>query len=73
MHDPADDYTVEIFFSNEDDAYVAIAPDLPGCSAVGDTRAEALAEMEDAMVAWFHAMHKAGNPLPLPTRHPTLK
>ena len=35
-------YTVEIFYSEEDNGYVAIAPELAGCSAFGETREKAL-------------------------------
>lgn len=63
-----DHYPAHIFWSIEDQAFIAIAPDLPGCSAVGDTRTEALAELENAIVAWCKAAEKAGNPIPEPSQ-----
>ena len=42
------DYHINIFFSDEDDGYVADIPDLAMCSAFGNTPAEALAEVETA-------------------------
>lgn len=60
-------YPIEVFWSDEDDGYIAIAPDLPGCSAWGASEAEALAEIHPAIEAWLEAAHKAGNPIPEPT------
>lgn len=44
-------YTIHVFWSSEDDAWVADVPDLPYCSAVGDTPHEAVAEAETAIEA----------------------
>jgi predicted RNase H-like HicB family nuclease len=60
-------YPIEIFWSDEDDGFVAVARDLPGCSAFGVTREEALREIEDAIEAWIGAAERAGNPVPEPT------
>lgn len=65
-----DKYLIELFWSDEDQAYVCIAPDLPGCSAVGDTPAEAIREMEDAMASWLEACAAMGRPLPGPRVQP---
>jgi predicted RNase H-like HicB family nuclease len=35
-------YTIEIIYSGEDAGYIAVAPELPGCSAFGETEEEAL-------------------------------
>jgi predicted RNase H-like HicB family nuclease len=63
-----DRYTARIFWSMDDQTFIAIAPDLPGCSAVGDTQAEALAELQDAIEAWCKAAEAAGNPIPEPSQ-----
>jgi predicted RNase H-like HicB family nuclease len=42
------DYHINIFYSEEDEGYVADIPDLAACSAFGRTPAEALAEVETA-------------------------
>jgi predicted RNase H-like HicB family nuclease len=60
-------YPAEVFWSEEDSGFIAIAPDLPGCSAFGLTQQEALAELQDAMAAWIEAAHSAGNPIPEPS------
>ncbi len=54
----------KIFWSEEDGGFIATAPDLPGCSAFGETPQEALAELQDAIAAWTEAAHAAGNPVP---------
>lgn len=46
-------YAIEIFFSDEDDGYIAIAPELPCCSAFGETAEDALAEIKVAMELWL--------------------
>lgn len=61
-------YPLEIFWSDADEAYICIAPDLPGCSAVGDTPQEAVQEMEIAMRLWIDAARSMGRTLPEPTR-----
>lgn len=60
-------YPLEVFWSNEDEGYIAIAPDLTGCSAWGETEAEALGEIHHAVEAWLEAAKKANNPIPPPT------
>ena len=60
-------YPATVFWSDEDDAYIAIAPDLPGCSAFGHTEADALAELKFAIEAWKQAAISAGNPVPRPS------
>jgi len=57
-------YLIEIFWSDEDAGYIAVAPDLPGCNAFGETPAEALREMEDAMESWLQACSALGRPQP---------
>lgn len=49
------EYLVELFWSDADEGYIAIAPDLPGCSAFGETPEEAVHEMQDAMLSWLGA------------------
>lgn len=65
-------YPKTVVWSEEDGAYVAFAPELPGCSALGDTGPEAVAELDDAIRAWLDAARKAGNPIPEPTNPPKL-
>jgi predicted RNase H-like HicB family nuclease len=48
-------HEVVIFWSDEDDAFVADVPELPGCMAHGSTRAEALQNIEEAYALWLDA------------------
>ena len=60
-------YPIEVFWSEEDEGYIAIAPDLPGSSAWGKTEAEAIRELHTAIDLWLKAARKAGNPIPEPS------
>jgi len=61
-------YPANVFWSDEDGGYIAVAPDLPGCSSFGASRQEAIAELQDAIAAWIEAARAAGNPIPGPSR-----
>ena len=61
-------YPAEVFWSEEDGGWIAIAPDLPGCCAFGDSRPEALKELEPAIEAWIEAAKAAGNSIPQPSQ-----
>ena len=63
------DYHIN-FYSEEDGGVVADVPDLQGCSAFGDTPAEALAEVERAKTVWLAAAKAAGKPIPPPKYRP---
>lgn len=58
------DYHINIFYSEEDEGYIADIPDLDSCSAFGGTPAEALAEVEKAKDAWLAVAKKEGKPIP---------
>lgn len=60
-------YPIQVFWSDEDQAWVADVPDLAYCSAVGDTPHEAVAEVEIATAAWLAAAKESGRPLPDPS------
>jgi predicted RNase H-like HicB family nuclease len=66
------DYHINVFFSDEDGAYVADIPDLEACSAFGSTAEEALAEVERAKHAWLIAARDAGRPIPEPRYRPAI-
>jgi antitoxin HicB len=61
-------YPAQVFYSDEDEGFIAVATDLPGCSAFGETQEEAVAELRDAIDAWQMAAEKAGNPIPEPSK-----
>lgn len=65
------DYHVNIFWSEEDDCYVADIPDLH-CSAFGDTAAEALAELEIAKELWLEVAREDGMEIPEPRYRPAI-
>ena len=57
-------YTV-ILQREEDGGYVATVPVLPGCVSQGDTRAEALKNVEEAIEVYLEDMHAAGENIPV--------
>ncbi len=54
------DFHINIFYSQEDEGYIADIPDLRFCSAFGSTPGEALAELEKAKAAWIEAALRRG-------------
>ena len=66
------DYHINIFYSDEDEGYIADVPDLECCSTFGHTPEEALAELEKAKEAWLAAARESGRPIPLPAYRPTI-
>lgn len=61
-------YPLEVFWDEGSEAFICIAPDLPGCSAVGDTPHEAVQEMDTAMKLWISAALAMNRTLPEPSR-----
>jgi len=61
-------YPVTIFYSEEDGGYIAVAPDLKGCSAFGETPQEALNELETAIDLWLEVAIQDATPIPEPSR-----
>ncbi len=66
------DYHINIFYSEEDEGYIADIPDLKYCSAFGDTPEEALREVLIAKSAWLEAASAEGKPIPLPRYKPII-
>ena len=66
------DYHTNVFYSEEDQCYVADIPDLQYCSAFGETPEEALSEVRKAMRAWVEAAREAGKPVPEPRYRPAI-
>ncbi len=65
-------YHINIFWSDEDGGYIADIPDLPHCSAFGDTPQEALVEVLEAKAAWMEAAKGEGKPIPSPSFKPVI-
>ncbi|HEY2535739.1 MAG TPA: type II toxin-antitoxin system HicB family antitoxin [Solirubrobacteraceae bacterium] len=66
------DYHINLFYSDEDQGYIADVPDLEACSAFGRTPEQALAEMEIAKAAWLAAARDSGRPIPEPQYRPAI-
>ena len=59
-------YEVIIFWSNEDEAFIAEVPELPGCMAHGAGQEAALANVRDAMELWLTTAKEFGDSIPEP-------
>lgn len=64
------DYHINVFRSDEDDAWIADIPDLPGCSATGSTPEEAVREAQVAKELWLAAARELGRVIPPPRYRP---
>jgi len=70
MAEPANRYAIVVSWSDEDGGWIADVPDLKSCSAFGNTREEAVAEVGIAIDAWLAAAREAGLPIPEPRFQP---
>lgn len=59
-------YEVIIYWSQEDDAFIAEVPQLGGCSAHGASQEEALRNAQDATDLWIETAKEFGDPIPEP-------
>lgn len=59
-------YEVIIYWSNEDQVFVAEVPELPGCMAHGHTQELALAHVTEAIQLWVDTAKEFGRPVPEP-------
>ncbi len=59
-------YQVLIYWSDEDQAYIAEAPELPGAMADGQNRQEALKNAETVIREWIDTAQELGRPIPTP-------
>ncbi len=66
------DYHINVFYSEEDEGYIADIPDLKFCSAFGETPEIALHEVLIAKQAWLEAAQATGKPIPTPTYRPAI-
>ena len=65
-------YHINIFYSEEDQGYIADIPDLKYCSAFGDTEEEALQEVLKAKAAWLEIAEAEQRPIPEPRYRPAI-
>ena len=66
-------YAIEIFYSEEDEGYIATVPELPGCSAFGNTEEESLEEVKIAVELWLKTAQQEGTKIPQPHGKELLK
>ena len=55
-----------LFWSREDETFIAEVPELPGCAADGSTRLEALSSVEVVISEWLETARDSGRPIPQP-------
>ena len=59
-------YEVIIYWSEQDGAFIAEIPELPGCTADGATKAKALIAVEKIAKEWVETARKLGRQIPQP-------
>jgi predicted RNase H-like HicB family nuclease len=59
-------YEIIIYWSEEDQAFIAEVPELPGCSADGNTYEEAIKNVEVIIKEWIETAKELGRPIPKP-------
>jgi predicted RNase H-like HicB family nuclease len=60
-------YEVIIYWSNEDQSFIAEVPELPGCAADGATYQEAVANVETVIQEWIETAQELGRSVPEPS------
>ena len=65
-------YHINLFWSSEDDCWIADVPDLKPCSAHGDTPDEAIANIQNAIELWLETAHERGLAVPEPRYRPAI-
>jgi predicted RNase H-like HicB family nuclease len=59
-------YEIILYWSDDDQAFVADVPELPGCTAHGDSQAAALASVNEAIALWIATAEALGRAVPTP-------
>ena len=59
-------YEIIIYWSNEDNVFIAEVPELPGCMAHGNSYENALANAKEAIHLWIDTAKEFGDPVPTP-------
>lgn len=62
-------YEIILYWSNEDSAYIAEMPELPGCMADGKTPEEALKNIQIVAAEWIETARELHRPIPKPRGH----
>lgn len=63
-------YSISIFWSDEDEEFIALSPEFPGLSAFGETHAEAVKEAEEAIMGMASLYKEEDEALPAPKKLP---
>ena len=63
---PKPKFEVIIYWSEEDQAFIAEVPELQGCAADGKTHREALHNVERIIQEWLETARDLGRPIPMP-------
>lgn len=59
-------YEIILYWSEEDQAFIAEVPELAGCAADGSSRQQALANAERVIAEWLETAKELGRPIPEP-------
>ena len=59
-------YEIILYWSEDDQAFVAEVPELPGCMAHGDSQESALANVNEAIMLWMATAEELGRAVPTP-------
>ena len=66
-------YRLVVRYSKEDEGYIAVVPELRGCSAWGESEAEAVEAVKEAASAWLEAAKANKREIPTPLEEKKLK
>ncbi|RJP27655.1 MAG: type II toxin-antitoxin system HicB family antitoxin [Candidatus Omnitrophota bacterium] len=59
-------YEIIIYWSDDDQVFIAAVPELAGCMAHGDTQQSALKHAQEAIQLWIDTAKEFGDPIPAP-------
>ena len=59
-------YEIILYWSDEDESFIAEVPELPGCAADGRTYADALGNVERVIQEWLEVARELNRPIPEP-------
>ena len=65
-------YHINVFYSEDDEGFIADIPDLKFCSAFGETPDKAMAEVLIAQELWLEAAKETGREIPSPRYRPMI-
>ena len=66
-------YAIEIFYSEDDEGYIAVVPELAGCSAYGESEEQALRKIKTAIDLWLTTARSMGREIPTPQGREVLR